>query len=940
MRWVHSGIIRIVVLTSIGIGFGSTVCAQNWGPLEKDNCKAEGYRQMSSRLFNVVQGADSAETCKKTGRNVMGGRRVPDRCRQKKLLGLITLEWRGQWDVSDSTCLTVPPPVPVRGGTGSLASTAPLEGFADIHVHQMADLGFGGSIVWGGAFGTPSTVLGPIPSQYKYGHDTTETAVTSQYVKTIVNYLFGDVFGHGESGWPAFSSWPSHDIWTHQQVYEDWLYREYQGGLRLMVMLAVNSEDMFGRGENHLPGLFQKHEFQRYKKEGRTGNDMEALEWQVRASYMMQDAVDREHGGPGKGWYRIVRDPEEASEVVSEGKLAVILGTELQHLFNCDVDRPACSPAKIDDGLDQLEAMGVNYVFLIHHKLNQFGGPATFVPLNSGPVEKCADLTYECSSVGLTQLGRVLIEDLTERGMLIDTEHMSRKAFDDAMAIVEARKYPVFAGHAVPLDLQSETSQQKERARTSEELSRIFGVGGMVAPILGTSAGEYMPSNAKAVPIRCSSDDGGADQWANAYLLIRDLGKGVGGGGQIPIPFGADWNGFAGWPGPRYGKNHPCGPRYVKGHVPIRIEPRVEYPIQLPEELKLAAIGGTRTLDEFTWPKGGRDWDYNLVGAANAGMVPDFIENLRLLGLTVADLEPFYRSARGVVDVWQDARTIGATNGLHHLRWIPEYPFDVLPFDPSYRDQSRNVEGHEGYPLCRTRVKHELGFERDSVCQTVEETTSRASTILEPVPISAYHAGRCLDVKKSSFADDAKVVQENCGTWNSQLWEVRASGSGSFEILNVNSGKCLGIDEGSAVQQTCAGGGSQRFQLERVGNTFRIIPSLSTFCLEITNQSRADGAAVREAPCTTASNQLWTIDSLRSGDFETLYQADKHRVNWQASESAEYPIVVKVDETRSICRSRDSEHWIGVVTEGGCVGKTYAGASVTTSDFEHLYQAR
>ena len=45
---------------------------------------------------------------------------------------------------------------------------------------------------------------------------------------------------------------------------------------------------------------------------------------------------DDQAGGTGKGWYRIVRDPEEASAFIAAGKLAVILGTEVQHLFNCD----------------------------------------------------------------------------------------------------------------------------------------------------------------------------------------------------------------------------------------------------------------------------------------------------------------------------------------------------------------------------------------------------------------------------------------------------------------------------------------------------------------------------------------------------------------------------------------------------------------------------
>ncbi len=33
----------------------------------------------------------------------------------------------------------------------------------------------------------------------------------------------------------------------HQQVYYKWLERAYQGGLRLMVMMAVNSERSIGR---------------------------------------------------------------------------------------------------------------------------------------------------------------------------------------------------------------------------------------------------------------------------------------------------------------------------------------------------------------------------------------------------------------------------------------------------------------------------------------------------------------------------------------------------------------------------------------------------------------------------------------------------------------------------------------------------------------------
>ena len=876
----------------------------------------------------------------------MGGpSRVPDRCMQNKLLGLISLKIRGEWDVVDSSCLVDPPPAPEPGGTGSLASPEPLEGFADIHVHQMADLGFGGSIVWGSAFGDPQRHLGPIPQRYKRGHDAIETAVTGHTIKTMVNTYIADIFGHSEDGWPAFNSWPNHDIWTHQQVYEDWLFREYQGGLRLMVVLAVNSEDMFGRGENHLLFIIQHHKFQRFQQHGRTGNDMEALEWQVRAAYEMQREIDDKCGGPGMGWYRIVRDPEEASKVVAEGKLAVILGTELQHLFNCDLDRSACNAETISGGLDRLEAMGVNYVFPIHHKLNQFGGPATFQPLNSGPTEKCFDLAYECSSVGLTYLGGVLLKDLAARGMLIDTEHMSRKAFSDAMSIVESLQYPVLAGHVVPLDLQMSDSQQRERGRTSDELRRIFKVGGMVAPILGTSASEYDPNDITPppMPIRCGSDDGGADQWANAYMLVRDLAKIDEGNKQLPIPLGTDWNGFSGWPGPRHDAKHSCHPRHSRTEAQIPVEPPVKYPFLLPSQLQSAAIGGTTSLDKFVWPNSNRRWDYNVVGAAHAGMVPDFIENLRLLGLSVADLEPVYRSARGVVDLWKNARAIGTRNGEHHLRWVPQSPFDLLSFD-GYWDETRNVEGREGYPVCRTREGHKLGFIFDRKCHPVEESNSSAA-FDRPVPISSYHAGRCLDVRTGSLKEGARVEQKACDTATSQLWQVHLSTEGA-KISNVSSNKCLAIAEApvstaaQAVQQTCAGGTNELWDLERAGNTFHIVLSRSKLCLEVADQSRKDGAKLRLTSCSSASNQLWTIDSMRTTDFERLYQADKNRWVWQGKPTSDFPVVVTVDGSRFICRSRDAGFWIGVVNDDSCVGKTYTGTPASTREFEELYQAR
>jgi hypothetical protein len=43
--------------------------------------------------------------------------------------------------------------------------------------------------------------------------------------------------------------------------------------------------------------------------------------------------VDAASGSPGRGWYRIVDSPSEARAVISSGRLAVVLGIEVDNVF-------------------------------------------------------------------------------------------------------------------------------------------------------------------------------------------------------------------------------------------------------------------------------------------------------------------------------------------------------------------------------------------------------------------------------------------------------------------------------------------------------------------------------------------------------------------------------------------------------------------------------
>jgi hypothetical protein len=115
------------------------------------------------------------------------------------------------------------------------------------------------------------------------------------------------------TGWPDFRGWPNIREIDHQKVYQDWLHRAVQGGLRLMVMMAVDNPVVCAS----------------VATDGRDCTDqVTTIQKQLAAAYAMQDYIDADGGGNGAGWYRIVTTPAEARAVVARGQLAVVLGVE------------------------------------------------------------------------------------------------------------------------------------------------------------------------------------------------------------------------------------------------------------------------------------------------------------------------------------------------------------------------------------------------------------------------------------------------------------------------------------------------------------------------------------------------------------------------------------------------------------------------------------
>ncbi len=166
---------------------------------------------------------------------------------------------------------------------------------------------------------------------------------------------------HDPVGWPTFKSWPAYDSLTHEQTYYRWIERAWMGGERLMVNNLVENGVLcriYPLGHDT------------------SCDEMDAVRLQAKRMYELQDYIDAQAGGPGKGFFRIVTDPFQARRVINDGKLAVVLGIEESELFGCTEfqDVPQCTIDDVKAGIDEVRKLGVSSMYPVHKFDNAFGG--------------------------------------------------------------------------------------------------------------------------------------------------------------------------------------------------------------------------------------------------------------------------------------------------------------------------------------------------------------------------------------------------------------------------------------------------------------------------------------------------------------------------------------------------------------------------------------
>ncbi|MFI6962579.1 discoidin domain-containing protein [Streptomyces sp. NPDC050255] len=522
-----------------------------------------------------------------------------------------------------------------------------VRGFVDAHDHIMSNEGFGGRLICGKPFSEQGVAdaLKDCPEHYPDGSLAVFDFVTK-----------GGDGRHDPDGWPTFKDWPAHDSLTHQQNYYANIERAWRGGQRVLV------NDLVTNGVICSVYFFKD----------RSCDEMTAIRLEAKKSYDMQAFIDKMYGGPGKGWFRIVTSSAQARGVIEQGKLAVVLGVETSEPFGCKqiLDIAQCSKEDIDRGLDELKELGVSSMFLCHKfdnalcgvrydsgalgtaiNVGQFLSTGTFWktetcrgPQHDNPIGNAvaaqaqkllpsgvAVPTYasdaQCNTRGLTGLGEYAVRGMMKRHMMLELDHMSVKAADQAFDVLESASYPgVISSHSW-MDLGW--------------TERLYKLGGFAA--------QYMSGSAAF-----SAEAGRTDELREKY--------------QVGYGYGTDMNGVGGWPAPR------------GGDVPNP----VTYPFR--------STDGTSVIEKQT--TGERTWDFNTDGAAHYGMVPDWIEDIRIVGGQEV-VDDLFTGAESYLRTWGNAEKhtsgVNLASGAAASASTSEWWNPAVSFAPG-----QAVDGDEG----------------------------------------------------------------------------------------------------------------------------------------------------------------------------------------------------------------------------------------------------
>jgi microsomal dipeptidase-like Zn-dependent dipeptidase len=287
-----------------------------------------------------------------------------------------------------------------------------------------------------------------------------------------------------------------------------------------------------------------------------------------------------------------------------------------------------------------------------------------------------------CNTDGLTGVGFRLARAMASYGSVIDIDHLSLKAKRELRGSDQGLgpQYPLVSGHAGFNEI-SHGQKSNEDQLLLDEVSDMIKWGGAFGPILlqGTSVADTdtYPPGVTVGPHTCG---GTTEGWLQAYrYIVAKQSETPLYNGQpafVGVGFGSDFNGLSGWPRPRFdtstnavgeidfselfvgGALTPNGGRCYLALGGFPASPaRVLYPFTSP------LTGATFLRSDLAWSGHPGSYDISVDGVAHVGMIPDFVEELRALGLSNAELAPLWHGAESYIRTWEAALSFSSSYG-------------------------------------------------------------------------------------------------------------------------------------------------------------------------------------------------------------------------------------------------------------------------------------
>lgn len=499
----------------------------------------------------------------------------------------------------------------------SVVTPKPLTGYVDMHCHPRGDLAYGTELFYGCPYGDIAEAMGSC----KVDHS--KNILRAQLAKQTET-LNSPTWKDSKEGYPNFVTWPSWCSTLHQQMWVDWIERAHkEGGLNIMVALAVSNHCIASAAK--CPGPDDDETVMM--------NLIQGIKDLVAHSTFMEIALT----------------PQDARRIVAKGKLAVILGTEMDNIGNFyqPADHykanfnPTPSNEQIQAELDKLWDLGLRYIFPVHLMNTVFGGTAfimstldvankfttgtEFIPEEVSTKESGIAFHLENPGVGLNPMAKMFMPFLLPRdinpgkkGNYTFWDTLPGYGHRNSIGITDrgrfAINYMMKKGFLIDIDHMSEKM-------ANEVLNMAV-------------ANDYPVNSGHDAPRGDAGTEGGRTM--KQYAQLKQVGGMVGTGhGANATDFVKTYHQVA----QIMGYSHVAMGTDVGGFSAL---PQRDTAIHLVYD---SAFTRCKT--------GNRSWDINTDGVAHYGLWPDYIRSWTLAGMPAKEMQTFMSSAEHFTEMWE-----------------------------------------------------------------------------------------------------------------------------------------------------------------------------------------------------------------------------------------------------------------------------------------------